>query len=232
VLRRHKRLSSPPGTKFRYSNIGYWLLGEFVERVSGQVFTAYVIASVLRPLGLTSLELGYQVPNLEKHACGYLEKYSLMNFAKRLLLEREYIGSYCGRWLEILPHVVNGAAFGGLVGTASGIGTFLRDQLRPQSVVLGDVAKRNYYAQQRTNRGSVVPMTLGWHVGDLQGHLFYFKEGGGGGFHCMMRLYPNAGFGTVVMTNATRFNVARLLNAMDREFLPSGGNTRDRSLVS
>jgi hypothetical protein len=48
---------------------------------------------------------------------------------------------------------------------------------------------------------------------------FFYKEGGGGGFHCLMRLYPAPGIGTVVMTNATACDVRRLLDAADSQFL-------------
>lgn len=60
-------------------------------------------------------------------------------------------------------------------------------------------------------------MTLGWHIGDRDARRFFYKEGGGG-FHCMMRLYPGDGFGTVVMTNATGFDVAKLLDVTDPAF--------------
>jgi hypothetical protein len=62
-------------------------------------------------------------------------------------------------------------------------------------------------------------MTLGWHIGNLNGERFFYKEGGGGGFHCMMRLYPGDGLGTVIMTNATGFDVGRLLDIIDPVFL-------------
>jgi D-alanyl-D-alanine carboxypeptidase len=48
---------------------------------------------------------------------------------------------------------------------------------------------------------------------------FYYKEGGGGGFHGMMRVYPASGIGTVIMTNATGFDVRACLNGVDRQFL-------------
>jgi len=51
-------------------------------------------------------------------------------------------------------------------------------------------------------------VTLGWHIGDLNGARLFYKEGLGGGFHCMMRVYPVAGIATVMMTNATGFNVS------------------------
>jgi hypothetical protein len=69
------------------------------------------------------------------HATGYLEKYSLMNVVKGLLIDRSLIGECSGRWLAIRSHYLNGPAFGGLVGTAKGFGTFLQDQLREQSVL-------------------------------------------------------------------------------------------------
>jgi CubicO group peptidase (beta-lactamase class C family) len=215
VLRAHPRLAFAPGTKYGYSNIGYWLLGEFVQRVTGVAFASYVGEHVLRPLGVSAKELGYSIPSLPEHARGYLEKYSLMNVFKRLLVNRQFIGSYCGRWLEIYPHYLDGAAFGGLVGTARGIARFLQDQLRPQSVLFGDSTRATFYAQQHTNDGAAVQTALGWHVGVLDGKRYYYKEGGGGGFHCMMRLYPTAGMGVVVMSNATGFNVRGLLDSLD-----------------
>ena len=232
VLRKHKRLSFSPGTKYGYSNIGYWLLGEFVERLSGIAFTTYINDRVLQPLGITPQELGYEIPSLANHAHGYVEKYSLMNVFKRMLVDRQFIGSYYDRWLEIYPHYLNGAAFGGLVGTARGFAKFLQDQLRRHSLLLNDSTRGQFYAQQQTNNGSAVQTSLGWHVGTLDGASVYYKEGGGGGFHCMMRLYPVSGIGTVVMTNATGFDVRSLLDTLGPAFVDSDSNFRDHSRIS
>ena len=62
-------------------------------------------------------------------------------------------------------------------------------------------------------------MTLGWHIGQAAGARYFFKEGGGGGFHGMMRLYPGKGLGTVVLANATGFNAAACLDAVDPEVM-------------
>ena len=154
------------------------------------------------------------------HATGYLEKYSLMNLFKGLLIDRELVGDSSGGWLAIRSHYLNGPAFGGLVGTASGFGKFLQDQLRERSGLFNDTTRRLFYEQQQTMRGTPVSMTLGWHIGDLDGGQFFYKEGGGGGgFHCMMRLYPRDGVGTVVMTNATGSDVRKLLDTIDASFL-------------
>ena len=221
VLRDHQRLSFEPGTKYAYSNIAYWLLGKVVERVSGETFSSYVNEHILRPLAIAPRELGYRVADPAHHATGYLEKYSFMNLAKGFLIDRDLIGDYSGRWLEIRSHYLNGLAFGGLVGTASGFGKFLQDQLRERSVLFNNTTRDLFYAPQQTTRGTPVAMTLGWHIGDLAGTRFFYKEGGGGGFHCMMRVYPGDGIGTVVMTNATGFDVRRLLDTIDASFMRS-----------
>jgi CubicO group peptidase (beta-lactamase class C family) len=222
VLRDHPNLSFDAGTKYAYSNIGYWLLGKVVERASGQAFPAYVSEHILRPLAITPQELGYVVTDSTRHATGYLEKYSWMNLAKGFLIDRDLIGDYAGRWLDIRSHYLNGPAFGGLVGTASGFSKFLQDQLRGTSVLFNDTTRRLLYAPQQTTQGTPISMTLGWHIGDLDGTRFFYKEGGGGGFHCMMRVYPERGIGTVVMTNATGLDVRRVLNALDASFIATG----------
>jgi len=221
VLRDHPKLSFPPGTKYKYSNIGYWLLGRIVEHASGEAFPSYVRKQVLEPLGITPHEVGYVVPDYRDHAKGYLEKLSLMNLVKRFVIARELIGSYEGRWLHIRDHYVNGAAFGGLVGSARGFGKFLQDQLCPHSVLFADTTRELFFAPQRTRAGTGISMTLGWHIGAVDGVRHFYKEGGGGGFHSMMRVYPSSGIATVVMTNATGFDVRELLDEMDLPFLSS-----------
>ena len=56
-------------------------------------------------------------------------------------------------------------------------------------------------------------------VGSLDGTRHYFKEGGGGGFHSMMRLYPDRGIGSVVIANATGFRARAALDEIDRLLL-------------
>jgi CubicO group peptidase (beta-lactamase class C family) len=218
VLRKNGRLAFTPGSKYGYSNIGYWLLGELVARLSGMPFTSFVKSQILQPLGIAPAELDYGISDMRNHARGYVEKYSLINLLKRLLIDRKFIGRYCDDWLEILPHYLDDAAFGGLVGTARGVGKFLQDQLHPQSVLFDSETRSEFYAQQRTINGTLVPTSLGWHVGSRAGATHFYKEGGGAGFHCLMRLYPEQGIGAVVMVNATIFDVRRLMDAIDPVF--------------
>ena len=218
-LRDNATLSSQPGERFRYSNLGYWLLGPVVERASSRSFDEYVAAEVLDRIGVAGSRLAYTVDDPSSHAVGYLEKYSLLNLVKRFVLDGKLIGDYEGRWLEINGHYVDGPAFGGLVGNARGFAGFLLDQLQSESALFSNETRQALYQAQELSDGTEAPMTAGWHVADPDGAPYFYKEGGGGGFHSLMRLYKNHGIGTVVLTNATGFDVQRLLDEVDASFL-------------
>jgi D-alanyl-D-alanine carboxypeptidase len=221
VLRDNPKLAFAPGQKFAYSNIGYWLLGKIIDRVTGQSYPDYTRAKILLPLGLGAPEMDFVIPNPSQHANGYLAKYSLTNLLKGFVTDSKFWGEYEGNWLRLKNHHLNGSAFGGLVGTARGFARFLQDQLRTDSVLFGSEAKRLLETQQTDSAGKPIPMTLGWHTGKTHGTVYFFKEGGGGGFHSEMRLYPMRSIASVVMVNSTDFNSTKFLNRLDNTFLES-----------
>jgi D-alanyl-D-alanine carboxypeptidase len=51
-------LSHQPGIHFQYSNFGFCLLGRVIEKVSGMKYDAYVIKNILRPCGISTMEIG------------------------------------------------------------------------------------------------------------------------------------------------------------------------------
>jgi D-alanyl-D-alanine carboxypeptidase len=225
VWRAHPKRVHAPGARYAYSNIGYWMLGALVERVSGVAFTEFVASRIVAPLGLTREELGYEIVEPTRGATGYLERRSWANLLGRWLLDPALLGEPYGRWRTIGAHYPNGPAFGGLVGTARAFARLLQDQLRPHSVLLGDDMRGLLYQQQSTATGVLVPMTLGWHVGVHDHTTFYYKEGGGGGFHALMRLAPTRGIGSVLMTNATTFDVTTCLGATDAILFSEAAST-------
>lgn len=221
VLLNNPNLSFDPGEKFAYSNIGYWLLGKIITQVSGQPYTDFVKANILAPLSISTHEVDFDIPNLDRHVKGYLAKYSFMNLVKGFLLDSKFWNGYEGNWLLINNLIINGPSFGGLIGTAGGFARFLKDQLQAESALLKPETKQLLETQQSDNRGKPIPMTLGWHVGETDNVAYYFKEGGGGGYHSEMRLYPQNGIASVVMVNRTNFSSTNFLNRVDKVFLES-----------
>jgi N-acyl-D-amino-acid deacylase len=53
-----RHLDFDPGTKFKYSNLGYSVLGRVIEKVSGQPYETYVQRNVLAKVGITKMHLG------------------------------------------------------------------------------------------------------------------------------------------------------------------------------
>ena len=64
-------LTSAPGERYAYSNLGYALLGELVAAVSGMSYREYVSAEILRPLGMNASAWEASLVPAAKLAIGY-----------------------------------------------------------------------------------------------------------------------------------------------------------------
>ena len=53
LIARQKELNFKPGTEYLYSNSGYWLLGQIVQRVSGKSLRLFADERMFAPLGMT-----------------------------------------------------------------------------------------------------------------------------------------------------------------------------------
>jgi CubicO group peptidase (beta-lactamase class C family) len=53
IIRRQKKLNYAPGQEYSYTNTGFFLLSQIVERVSGKSLNAFAQERIFRPLGMT-----------------------------------------------------------------------------------------------------------------------------------------------------------------------------------
>ncbi len=69
-----KPLQFKPGEKFAYSNSGYFILGEIVERASGQKYEDFLEEHIFVPLGME--DTGYDSPAriIKNRAAGYIRQ--------------------------------------------------------------------------------------------------------------------------------------------------------------
>lgn len=219
ILRTHAKPDSRPGSAYRYSNIGYWLLGAVIAAASGQPYTEYVSKHIFQPLNLSPDEMGFVVREEDNHANGYLQKWSLMGLIGRFFVDAEIVGENENGWIRIKDVYLNGPSFGGAIGSAMAFSRILQDLLSDESRLLKSSTKRLLYERQSTHDGKVIEMTLAWHTGELDGTRYFYKEGGGAGFRSEMRIYPEAGLGSVIMANRTTLNTTKILGSLDRNFL-------------
>lgn len=82
-------LASPPGEQFRYSNVGFSLLGRAVEKIEGRDFAQCMRLGLLQPLGMQSSSY-VMLPGLEAR---YAKGYRAGKEAQRFLLRDQPAGS-------------------------------------------------------------------------------------------------------------------------------------------
>jgi CubicO group peptidase (beta-lactamase class C family) len=206
LLTKHPKLRFEPGTRSSYSNLGTLTLGAAIARLTGSRFEAVARDEVLEPAGMSST--GFSYPSDTAAATGYHPRWSPMRF----LLPRWVVGASSGRWVGLRRFLLDGAPYGGLVGTPEDAARFLRMHLRDGEVngtriISADGAE----AMRRIDlRGKRYDLGIGWFVpADRRNADPPFVEhlGGGAGFFNVIRLYPTLGVGAVVMGNATKYDI-------------------------
>ena len=63
--------SNVPGNEYEYSNLGYALLGQIIQRVSGMTFEKYTTEKILKPLGMNETVWEYEKAKSNQLAQGY-----------------------------------------------------------------------------------------------------------------------------------------------------------------
>ena len=203
ILAENPRLRFPPGTRYRYSNLSYWLLGKVIERVSGVSYAQYMAQSVFAPLHVSDTELGCSIPNRDDHARGHLKKWSVLGLVMPWMTDRKFFSKTVAGRRRFKHLYMNGPAYGGLIGTARGLSSFLADQLGTTSVLFSSEARELFYSPQFDAKGRPIVTTPGWHRGRLGKAEYYGKPGGGPGYQSCIRLYRGREIATAWLANET-----------------------------
>lgn len=221
VFQKNAKVGFQPNDKFAYTNLGYVALGQLIEKVSGLPYQQFVEQNILAPLGVSE-HLGFTRQNHWKVATGYHKALSFGNFLLSFLLDKKrFMGEATDGWKRFLPIYLNGAAYGGLIGEPGAFIAFAQSLLKPESKLLSPESKQVMWRENILNNGKASGMSLGWFKGNLAGQSFAHHAGGGGGFYCELRVYPESGFGSAVFMNRSGFSDARFLDKTDAAFLRS-----------
>jgi hypothetical protein len=106
-----------------------------------------------------------------------------------------------------------------LIGTADAFVKYIRDLLRADGRLLSADSKQMLFAENRTRAGKATGMCLSWFKGQLKGNRYFAHAGGGGGYYCELRIYPDLGLGSVLMFNRTGMTDKRFLSKLDTHFI-------------
>ena len=223
LMARHGHLRFAPGTRSSYSSLGYLLLGCLIERASGSSYEDFVSDGILRPLGMTRTAFAFPTDTVDDVGRGHERAGSATGLLGRVVFRR-FVARRAGPYLEFRPFLVDGAPYGGLVGSATDVARFLAAHLGHGSLdgqrILDERSVREMLAPVRGRDGRPVEPArrsrhagsagLGWHLGDLGGDRSAFHYGGGGGFLNQARIYPDLGEGLAIVGNTTSWDVDAL----------------------
>lgn len=207
----------PVGAHGSYSNIGYLLAAEVIRAVTGRPIEDCVQDTVLAPLGMGST--GYRYDPVAPRAVGYVRMPTFLRPAMRRLLPQGIVGPQTGRYTSLHPFLVNGAGYGGLVGTVGDAALLAAAHAAAATDPHPVLQQQDIETMRRiTNPGRRFDHGLGWfrRSGDASrspGFVEHF--GTGGGFWNAMRIYPDARLAIVAMANTTAaWHADRLLTQL------------------
>ena len=203
ALSRQKKLRFPPGEKFEYSNSGYVVLGQIIERVSGKRYAEFLKETIFDPLGMRDTlvvdERKQKVPRL---ALGY---------AKR-----------DGKWRDVTYSPEN-AVYGedGIYSTINDL--YKWDQALSTERLVSPATLEMAFAPGHTNDGKEIRTDVlthpssygfGWFISGLHGEKVVEHSGGWSGYATHILRVPSRQITAIVLTNSSNGDVPDIAEQM------------------
>jgi len=174
-LIKDRPLDFPPGTRSRYSNAGFILLGLVIERVSGMPYERFIQGHILRPLKMERTSYGAGIGAESAAARGLIED------GEGRLREAPWF------------HPSVGYSAGGLFSTVEDMWKWNRGLEGDR--ILSAASRRLMQAPQRDGYG------LGWLVMETWGRRDIAHGGGAPGYSAWVENWPDSGVFIGVLSN-------------------------------
>lgn len=192
---RSEEMDFAPGTRYKYNNSSYYMLGMIIEKLTGRSFGDYLDSAFFKPLGMTQTSYCRNDPIIPHRSQGYAIK------------DKKLVNA------EIISMNVPGAA-GGLCSTVGDLITWTR------ALHGGKVLSKESYQKLLTpatlNDGTPTTSAYGLEVGTRDGPRSIEHDGGISGFASSLAYYPESDLTIVVLQNTRahptiRSNIARAI---------------------
>ena len=123
------------------------------------------------------------------------------------------------KWKPFKPFYVNGASYGGLIGTPDSFIKYIQGLLNPDCQLITNDYRNMLFTENYTVKNKPTGMCLSWFKGQLNGRNYFTHAGGGGGYYCEIRIYPDLGLGSLIFFNRTGMSDQRFLDRIDKIYL-------------
>jgi CubicO group peptidase (beta-lactamase class C family) len=195
-----KPMDCEPGTKWSYSNTGYFLLTLILEKVSGEPYASFVKQRILVPAGMTHTRSSEPVDVIPDRASGYV-------FEKGHIENRD----------PMQPTATGGA--GMLVSTVKDLAKW--NTVLDRQSILAQTSYAQMWADAPLADGSSSGYGFGWFVSPMREHRSQNHSGGTAGFSSNILRLPDDRVTVIVLTNTGSANAVSITNHIARVLVPS-----------
>jgi D-alanyl-D-alanine carboxypeptidase len=176
-----------PGERHEYSNLGYFVLAEVMQRVSGKPWAAVLHERIFAPLGMTKTRVTTLAEIIPNRAHGYAWRDG------KLQNEDD--------WPAVRPS-------GAFISTVSDLAKWETSLLGVR--ILGDTTKKEMWTRVRLSDGRTAPYGFGWQLDDWPSNapaptgIPMVRHGGSmNGFRAGYVRWPTHRLAVIVLTNLT-----------------------------
>lgn len=190
-------LSSAPGARFLYSNIGYYILAQIIEKAAAQPWEGFVADRLFKPAGLQATR-----PLTSAIVPGRASGYDMRD-GERVNAEN---------WVAARPS----AAFLSSARDLARWDIFLDTHSPLSADSLAQMRTPPKLADGRTSEYG-----LGWYVETYLGHARIHHDGQYPGFRSTWERFPDDGLTVIILTNAGRPSVDAMALKVAGYYLPA-----------
>jgi CubicO group peptidase (beta-lactamase class C family) len=192
----------PPGSRFRYSNTGFVLLGLIVEKVSGKSFPEFLRQNIFQPLGMKHTRFYQRVDQSDdrRRAYGYTKQ-----------------GDAFVRTDQSLTSSTQGD--GAIYSSVDDL--YKWDQaLYTTRLVKAETLRQAFTPGIAINEKS--GYGFGWFIENRRGMRMIWHSGNTIGFSLLIRRFPDQRFTLIVQTNRNDALLAEIADKIDKLYLSEG----------
>jgi CubicO group peptidase (beta-lactamase class C family) len=191
-------LQFEPGTRFRYNNSGYYLLGLIIEAITGKSYEEFLRGEIFLPLNMSHTYYMHNESIIPRRAEGYIITERGCQHRPYLDMSVPYAGGALGSTLEDMVRWETALYTGSLLNRES-----LERMYTPVQLANGDMATYGF----------------GWHLESYRGHRMAHHSGDMAGFLCFMVRFLDDGITIILLSNGSNRNMETLLRQVAQQVL-------------
>lgn len=198
LVKRQKKLNFKPGDQVMYSNTGYSLLAEIVQRITGKSFREYMEETIFKPLGMTNSHFHDESHEIIKNKAN---PYMLAenDVLMRALLNHEIVG--------------NTGLFTSAGDLAKWIMNFMQPKIGGPNLLIKMTRTFVLNNGEKSDYGFGIGVTQHWGLRVL------LHSGHDSGYRCYLSYFPEQTFGIAVLTNFYSLNPSAVGRKIEKIFL-------------